>query len=127
MHITFTTATIEISQRKEYVSRLRHHDGTTLERPPRMILRETVPTAECTGRGTSGRAIYRVYTQSYCLVGPCNFHRYLERCTVWNKTTDLLPSTTVDTATQKPSELLTKAKIRQKFSVSTSQYCPHLC
>lgn len=127
MHITFTTATIEISQRKEYVSRLRHRDGTTLERPPRMILRETVPTGECTGRGTSGRTIYRVYTQSYCLVEPCNFHRYLEKCTVLNKTTDLLPSTTVDTATQKPSELLTKAKIRQRFSVSTSQYCPHLC
>lgn len=92
--ISFTTLTMEISQRKEYVSRLHHHDGTTLERPPRMILRETVPNGECIGGGTSRRTMYRVYTQSFCLVDPCHFHMYLDSCTVWSKTTDLLSSTT---------------------------------
>lgn len=40
MHII--TGTMEISQRKEYASRLHCHDGTTLEWPPGMILKDKV-------------------------------------------------------------------------------------
>lgn len=87
MHITFTNATMEISQRKECVSRLHHHDGTTLEWPSRMNRRETVPTGERIGGRTLERTTY-------------NLHRYLESCMVWSRTTDLLPSTAVDGHTE---------------------------
>lgn len=127
MHII--TGTIEISQRKEYASRLHCHDGTTLEWPPRMILGDRVlpvPVGKVQCRKVSDNNIcfiqyicmyvlchtYAIYVTTHpAFGGTCKFHVY---CKSWSRATHLLPSATVDSLTEF-SRILKETKVRQEF------------